>query len=82
MREKNYAKQISESEGYDYDLFLSDSSDDYPKYDSSYSLIEGRIRQTLKLPLHKEDPNLSDECFEEKLIQRKIKKMFDRRSEI
>jgi hypothetical protein len=52
--------KMTRAEEYDYDKFLSDSSDDYPKYEdgisqekmdavrekSDFSLIEGIIRQS------------------------------------
>ena len=49
--------KMTRAEEYDYDKFLSDSSDDYPRYDeglsqdevgedNGVSLIEGMIRQS------------------------------------
>ena len=56
------------AEEYDYDKFLSDSSDDYPKYDedflleqldgvseASFSVVEGMIRQSTGNPLAVKD---------------------------
>ena len=56
------------AEEYDYNEFLSDSSDDYPKYDeglskeqldgvseASFSVVEGMIRQSTGNPLAVKD---------------------------
>ena len=54
--------KMTRAEEYDYDKFLSDSSDDYPRYDeglsqdevgedNGVSLIEGMIRQSTNNPV-------------------------------